>query len=84
MGTAARLLVIVQRGRLGVYETLKARFEPAGGAALVQIRWDRRLGERRTPRQAMIPECRQGERRRAPPRRRGETLGVVYVHPEAP
>jgi len=64
VGTAARLLVIVQRGGLGVYETLKTRFEPDGGAALVQIRWDRRLGERRTPRQAMLPERREGERRR--------------------
>jgi hypothetical protein len=83
VGTAARLLVIVQRGRLGVYETLKTRFEPDGGAVLVQIRWDRRLGERRTPWQAMVPERRQSERRRAPPPT-WETLGVVHVHLEAP
>jgi hypothetical protein len=75
--------VIVQRSRLGVYETLKTRFEPDGGAALVQIRWDRRVGERWTPWQAMVPERRQRERRRAPPPT-WETLGVVYVHLEAP
>ncbi|MCM3878823.1 MAG: hypothetical protein ND807_01830 [Vicinamibacterales bacterium] len=57
--------VIVRRGHFATFELLTRTF---ADDPLVQIIWDRRLGERRqNPRASIESDKRRGDRRRTPP-----------------
>lgn len=74
-------LAIVQRGRAGVYETLKERFE---AGTLVEVIWDRRVAERRRAHRPVSRERRQRERRRAPPEAWTVMGFALVAKPEPP
>jgi hypothetical protein len=78
MSVSPRFLAIVERGRAGVYETLKDEFEHLDRQAGVRVVWDRRVQERRSRAEPVRPERRRGDRRQPPPAT-WTTLGVLLV-----
>ena len=77
-------LAVVRRGETEVYRMLK---DYLGRRGLVDVVWDRRVGERRRatrPRTAGA-DRRAGDRRRDPPRHPAyRTLGFFLVRPARP
>ncbi len=71
-------VAVVQRGRVGVYETLKAEFEGEDATRPVQVVWDRRRADRRRQAHPATVERRQLDRR-GRPLHTWMTLGFVLV-----
>jgi len=73
-------LAIVDRGKPGLLQSLKAQLEEPG---LVEVVWDRRLSSRRRGDRAVAGGPRRGDRRGEPPLT-WATLGFVLVPQRAP
>jgi GAF domain-containing protein len=61
-GRPAPFLAIVRRGATDLFESLKASLEKPG---VVEVMWDRRVGQRRRRDQQRVRDRRRGDRRRA-------------------
>ena len=72
-------LAIVERGREGLYATLRDEFERLDPEAGVQVIWDRRQGGDRRQRTQPVAIERRQRRRRGPPPLSWDGLGVVLV-----
>jgi hypothetical protein len=62
-------LVIVRRGHFATFELLTRTF---ADDPMVQIIWDRRIGERRQAGDVRVAERRRSDRRREPPMQWGQ------------
>jgi hypothetical protein len=81
---APRYLAVVRRGETEIYRMLK---DYLGRRGLVDVVWDRRVGDRRgNPRpQAPAADRRSGDRRRDPPHEpTARTLGFFLIRPARP